>query len=689
MRVRPRRETRGVSRSKCGDLITATVPVSWATSIIVHESTDAIDFYDGFGTSELVVGVRAYQWGWEYYYPKDIDLNYNIKNNYSSFVGNSLKYDTTSDLNLKTNNMWKFYQNKFLDQIITPAHLLFLPIDNFKILNFLNFNDIGSSALNESVAFKKTRMFSKTSSYNLINTSFTNNNQYKKLSFYFNNENAFASSLTLGVKRQHNYLNSFSITNSYDTFFDFKSSDKWLSFNFKLIDDSQQATISLNSINFFKKNSLIDSTTNSLRILNFFKDYSLFLKSFNKFLYFPNISQMFNDDSDKKKLFYPTYKINNIFKKEGNFNNIQFLFKTFLKHDLNSFSESFNNDLFDNKNLTYKQFSPFSSNQAIMTSSKNFRNFVNISSTSATFNHDNNLNVSANYMFFMNKNTSTNNFFFYNLNCANWNDLSLFNKFSSNRIYLDSPYSPIVSNNPLLNFLNFDSYKSTFVEGVPTVLQGKEEQLPSYLISTYWNFYWSNSDPVLRLKNNINYKNLHTKFYLPLFSFYYDYDFRNWQNLELFEDSFWESIFSIYIVDDYLTTVKDFYSYEMSDKISLNYYKLNNFLKLNDKNILKPLSSSNEQIFYSNYFYVDDQIPQPNLINFSSFFIYPILNLQYNIEDTYESLKFLNYFYNLSHKLFFLITSDILYHIVTQPFLIVTDLILTNLLGFLMIKIIL
>ena len=61
MRVKPRRETRGVSRSKCGDLITACVPVSWAISIIVTESTDATDLYDGFGSSELTLGVRAYQ----------------------------------------------------------------------------------------------------------------------------------------------------------------------------------------------------------------------------------------------------------------------------------------------------------------------------------------------------------------------------------------------------------------------------------------------------------------------------------------------------------------------------------------------------------------------------------------------------------------------------------------------------
>jgi len=61
MRTQPRRETRGVSRSKCGDLITACVPVTWAMSIIVSESTDATDYYDGFGTNEVIVGVRSYQ----------------------------------------------------------------------------------------------------------------------------------------------------------------------------------------------------------------------------------------------------------------------------------------------------------------------------------------------------------------------------------------------------------------------------------------------------------------------------------------------------------------------------------------------------------------------------------------------------------------------------------------------------
>ena len=112
LRSKPKRETRGVSRSKCADLITACVPVSWALSIIISETVDATDYYDGFGTGEVVIGIRAYQWGWEYFYPKNIDLNYNVSPSYSSFIGNSIKYNNTSSENLDANAIWKFYQKK-------------------------------------------------------------------------------------------------------------------------------------------------------------------------------------------------------------------------------------------------------------------------------------------------------------------------------------------------------------------------------------------------------------------------------------------------------------------------------------------------------------------------------------------------------------------------------------------------
>lgn len=74
-------------------------------SIIISESVDAADYYDGFGTGEIVIGIRAYQWGWEYFYPKGIDLNYTVSPSYSTAVGNSLKYSTTSEQTLQSNTL--------------------------------------------------------------------------------------------------------------------------------------------------------------------------------------------------------------------------------------------------------------------------------------------------------------------------------------------------------------------------------------------------------------------------------------------------------------------------------------------------------------------------------------------------------------------------------------------------------
>ena len=653
MRIKPRRETRGVSRSKCGDLITATVPVSWATSIIVHESTDAIDYYDGFGTSELVIGIRAYQWGWEYYYPKDIDLNYNIKHNYSTFVGNSLKYNTSTELNLKSNNMWKYYQNKNFDSIVTPAHLLFLPINNFKTLNFLNFNEIGSNALNEPSAFKKIKMFSKTLSNKLINTPNNFNLKYKQFFFLNKNENFYLNSLNLGLKRQHNFLNNFSINNNYSTFFGFKNISKWLNFNFNTFNENFLQTNSLKSLNFFQKNDFKFSTINNLRINNYFNN----LKTLQKFLYYPNFIQLINDDSDKKKLNYPIFKINNLIN-NTNLNNFKTFSQILVKHDLNILNYSQKNDLFNNKETFYKNFSSFSSNQSISTNSKSFRNFLKLTPTTSILNHNLNTNTFANYLNYSNKN-NLNDFFLYNLNSSYWIDLELFNKFSTNRVFFDSPYSPITSNNLLTNTLEFDNYKNTFIENNPTILQSKDDQLPFFITTAYWNFYWTNTNVEWRLKNNINYKILHENFYLPFFSFFYDYDFRNWQNLELFEDVFWESTYSIYLLDEYLSLTKNFYNYNFTDKI-FNFY--NNFNKKYQfknqayESIFKSMTVNNEiNQFYSNFFYIDEEITTLNLTNtFSYSEIFS--NLQNNLEDSYESLKFLNYSYNVNHN--FLLLSN-------------------------------
>lgn len=658
MRIRPRRETRGVSRSKCGDLITATVPVTWAMSIIVNESTDAIDYYDGFGTTELVVGIRAYQWGWEYYYPKDIDLNYNIKPSYSKFVGNSLKYVKTSDNSLKTNNLWKYYQNKSTDQVITPAHILTLPLDNYKLLNFLNFNDIGANSSQEINAFKKIRMFSKTYTSNLTYLPNNYSQKYKTLSNLYINDTIFSDSYLYGLKRQHNFLSSQAILNNQSTFLNLSSVNKFINTNYKNNFSYSTNSVNFFDLNYFKKpyNNFLNNSSISLNkvFTSFYDNQSL--SNLNNSLIYSNFISSINDNSDKSKINYPIYKLfNDKFKKNTyfNMNNVNQLNNN--TNDL--FLLDFNNEssnYYFNQSTSYKLNSTFSNNQSILVGNRYIRNFINTSSTLSQYNHSLNLNTINDYLTNIRNISGFNNSHLYNIINSDWiNDYSS-NKFLSAKISLDYPYSPIISNNPFNEWAEYDNLNNTLVENVPNVLQAKEEAIPSVITSIYWNFYWSNSNFDWKFYNNIKYNTIHKSFYLPMFSFYYDYDFRNWQALELLEDAYWESIYSIYTHDEYLNLSKDFYEYEFADKVNIFYNKLNKNYNFKDKILTKPLFKDTNSIgqTYSNSFYLDDQINPSNLINLKNFFYLPLFSAFNNLEDSYESFKYLNYIYNNNNKIY-------------------------------------
>jgi len=657
MRVRPRRETRGVSRSKCGDLITATVPVTWATSIIVNESTDAIDYYDGFGTTELVVGIRAYQWGWEYYYPKDIDLNYNIKPSYSSFVGNSLKYTKSSDTTLRTNNLWKYYQNKSTDQVITPAYILAIPMDNYKLLNFLNFNDVGSSSIQEMNAFKKIRMFSKTYTSNLTFVPNNYSNKYKTLSSLYINDSIFTDSYLYGLKRQHNFLSTSALLNNQSTFLNLKSANKFINFNFKNNYNINQTLNQQYENNMFKYNNYSNIDISSLKVNNFLNKFNITDSSsfLNNSILYPSYLNLINNNSDKFKSTYPLYKLFNAKIKTHSFN-----FNTNLNNlnnytDLSVFeSTNESKSFFFNKSNSFKNLTLFSSNQSIPLTNRYVRNFVQNSPSLSHYNYSTNLNTVNDYLFDANSNLGLNNFFFFNSANSDWSNLMSSNRYFSSKISIDYPYSAVLSNNPGINSINYDNLSNTDVEEVPTPLQGKEESMPSYLTGIYWNFYWSNSNINWKIYNNLNYHSIHKSFYLPMFSFYYDYDFRNWQALELLEDSYWESIYSIYTYDEYLNIAKDFYEFEFSDKFNQFYTKMNRNFNFKDKILNKPFFKDTNSTgnFYLNSVYLDDFLNPVELLNTKNFSIFPLFNSINQLDDTYESLKFLNYYFNNNSKIF-------------------------------------
>ena len=648
LRTRPRRETRGVSRSKCGDLITACVPVSWATSIIVNESTDAIDFFDGFGTTEMVVGIRAYQWGWEYYYPKDIDLNYNIKKNFSLFAGNSIKYNNSPSVNFRTNNFFKFYQNKNNDASITPAHILLFSIDNQKLLNLINFQDAGLNSLFESSSFKKIKSFSKINknplyfSYNFFTS------KYKNFSKLYLNDDLFYNSSFYGINRQHNFLTNASMLKNKTFFLNFKSINKLLNFNFKTTIQDDFNFIQNSKLNFKKEFNtyyiIFNNYFNSIINYNLLKHHSINFVNLNNY---SNIFTLINNNSDKKPLFFLNYKIFNkkIFKKNlFNFNHSNSITNLTEQHLFfkNTYSNFFKN---------IKKFTLFSANQSKLSSEKYLRkNLFFLTSP-----HNYNINFNINTIAFKNKNFNMNqtNLITTYLNSKTnfFNNLNLLNNISKS-FYTDYPSSPIFSNNPIFSKINYDDSKFSFIKNSPIILQTKEDSLPLSIPTIYWNFNWSNSNIEWRLFNNLKFFLFNNnKNVFPSFDLYYDYDFKNWQNMNLLENSYWNHSYSSSTFDEYLIQFNNYYNFSKQKEYYKYFNKDNKKFKFTNKIISKSFFNlyENDDKFFINTFINDNFLINFTLLNTNNFSPLSLFSSTIVNENMYEMYKNLNTIFSLSN----------------------------------------
>jgi len=84
-----------------------------------------------------------------------------------------------------------------------------------------------------------------------------------------------------------------------------------------------------------------------------------------------------------------------------------------------------------------------------------------------------------------------------------------------------------MSNNPFFSNASFDFYDKGKDDVTPMVLRSKEESAPSHVFNTYWSSYWALSNFNNRFDYLNNSYNLLSNFYLPFFTEYAEYDFRN------------------------------------------------------------------------------------------------------------------------------------------------------------------
>lgn len=335
----------------------------------------------------MTVGIRAYQWGWEYYYPKNLDLHYNIKNSYTTYTGKSLKYDLTTESTLTQNDLWRFYQNKTSDAPITPSHLMLLPLDNGQVLNFMNFDNIGQNSLKEVSAFKKIRTTSKTYTTNLAVADAPSSARFKKLYALYKSDNSFLASTNYSFLRQHNLLSTKAVGGSVKPSLDNNSFKKFLEFNnLKQFDKVSTRNFQKN-INFLESISL--PNPNNSFTPNLLSTHNLLLSPQKLFTSYANLINNINNDSDKNLHHYPLRKLLNVSLFGSKFSNLLNLKPALLLNlevasNLTSTKSSKIQNVFDSSLIKSRVYQ--APNQLILSSDQNIRQYANLTPTTTHFN---------------------------------------------------------------------------------------------------------------------------------------------------------------------------------------------------------------------------------------------------------------------------------------------------------------
>lgn len=151
---------------------------------------------------------------------------------YSSVTGNSLKYARVSSSNSESNQFYKNMRLSTQDQpTSTPSHVLLSPTDNSKILNFINFNDLGESSLMASSAFKKIQSASKASHSTLFTDTGDMALKYNKIHDLYVTGGEVQEGRSYGINRQHNFTSKATTTNNFKSYLDDRSVAKALTYN--------------------------------------------------------------------------------------------------------------------------------------------------------------------------------------------------------------------------------------------------------------------------------------------------------------------------------------------------------------------------------------------------------------------------------------------------------------------------
>lgn len=653
LRTFPKRETRGVSRSKCADLITACLPISWAISIIISETVDATDYYDGFGTGEIVIGIRAYQWGWEYFYPKSIDLNYNVKPSYASFVGNSLKYSTSTSETLESNSLWKFYQNMSTNTLsVAPSAAILSPNDSVNNLNLLDFSNVGRNLSTDTTAFKKIQNFSKLNPQFLYTQTGAYYTRFNKINNLYLNEGTLDTvNPPVSVNRQHNYTSLKTSLNMFTTLVDTTSFKKFFNYTSGTSTAalSPKATPSL--LNEYSPDNLFTSGGQALTSVT-----QLYAGKFTNHLNLQHLNTLSQDanlttghfvNPENSLLSYlPSTKPLSTVPRVGVTSPKDYDFAP------RSASASEYPLPMANTSTSFKALNLKSGGQGVASQEKSLREVMKTNPV----NFAQNLTHTTSKTLF----DGSSNLPFQNKTISGSTALGWTNFINSRNILSTQDTTPLTS---MSNFTPKGTlpFSKTFSKPNPflinqrlLLLNSKEESAPSYLFNNYWLSYLANSTDT-----SYKYASLlpgiagNFSFYLPHMSLYSGYDFPNLQGLNVVEDSLWESVFPSFLNDEYISNLATNASNTSFSKQSSLFNSANRHKKFKANIVTAKLGSlgiSSKQGVYPLPLFAEEAFPINSLISTKNYDIFNNELSLDSIEDVSSNLKYYSYLYFFNYR---------------------------------------
>lgn len=359
------------------------------------------------------------------------------------------------------------YQNKSEDQVVTPAHLLLIPLDSGSVANFTNFKAVGLDTLQASSAFGKIRNATKIYNSHLVHTPSNLTQKYFNLNELFVDENDLLATSSFGFKRQHAMNSVSSLGNSHSsTLLDSHSFDQFLSSN--LISNSATVSeLSLKSVgetplSIAKDQFAASNEVDAFRVSNIMSQKVLASPAEARLSSHPSVLTHVNDDSDKAGLEYPSTRSASLGMSGGSLQNPELGYTLSSSTDQFASTTNYANLSRSNESSAPREYNLSGPNSKVLLADQSVRAYPEVKPSKSNFN----LSASTNTILAnsaltgqLNQNNSP-------LSSAveasvDYVDSAQFNKLASSRSFISESHPAVLSSDRRLNSaLEFDTTQS-------------------------------------------------------------------------------------------------------------------------------------------------------------------------------------------------------------------------------------